>query len=125
VLDEHQPVAAVRVLDALGRLEVAPARVDHLDAQPVGRGGDPHLDLLARAGAAVLDGVGDQLAEHERHAVADLQRQAGFDRGDRATRDRGSAGATGDRERGCLRLHHGPGEVGANLPVASDHGYAW
>ena len=113
VLDQQQAVAAVGMLDALRRVRAAPARIEDLDAHALTTRPDSHLHDLVGPGAAMLHGVRDELAEHERHAVAHAERQAGLDRDHRATRDARGTRSTGHRE---LRLSSPPSWASGEVP---------
>src|SRR4051794_2663320 len=67
---EQEAVSALR-LEAVAGAGGVRARVEDLDANLLVRRGDPDLDRLVLAGAAVLDGVRDELGEKQGEPVAD------------------------------------------------------
>jgi len=67
-IDQEKAVTALRLKAAARTRSVGPG-VEYLDADLLVGGGDPNLDRLVLAGAAVLDRVGDELAEKKRQTV--------------------------------------------------------
>ena len=61
-VDQHQAVAAA-VVDPVARYGAVGAGIEDLDPHPVGRGSQAYLHGLVRPGAAVLDGVRNELAQ--------------------------------------------------------------